>query len=113
MLKVKLTLFILLNIFFSAVLLADVDVSVPPGTGLEWDKGMPKPAATDHGKIQAVTTTGGDHAASGKTFEAGVQIEIPVQNLNGYFNIQTPDIAGEVITESQDTPGVKDRILTK
>ncbi|MCD4656029.1 MAG: HEAT repeat domain-containing protein [Planctomycetes bacterium] len=113
MYKLRLTLLLLINIAFATVILADVDVSVPPGSGLDWDKGMLKPITTDHGRIQSVVTSGGKHDASSKTFEAGVQIEIPIQNLYGYFNIQTPDIAGEVIRVSETTPGVRDRILTK
>jgi HEAT repeat protein len=107
----------LLGVFLAGILLTpsvDIDVAVPPGTPLEWDKDLHQPVPT--GWRSRVPTTGKPSDAAkpgapdpgaragvnkkGMTVTSHPPIEFGVTNLYQYFGITTVDIVNHIKVEA-------------
>jgi HEAT repeat protein len=103
-----------LGVFLAGALLTptfDIDVAVPPGTPLEWDKDLHQPVPT--GWRAKVPTTdrapeagasGGNAAAAaprkGATVATHAPLDFGVTNLYRYFGITTVDIVNHIKVEA-------------
>jgi len=108
---------ILLGVFLAGILLTptfDIDVAVPPGTPLEWDKDLHQPIptgwrsrvpSTDRARDAAKPAPGGAPspgaaAKRGMTVTSHPPIEFGVTNLYQYFGITTVDIVNHIKVEA-------------
>lgn len=102
---------ILLSLFLAGVLLTprfDIDVAVPPGTPLEWNKDLHQPVPT--GWRSRVPSTDKTREAAkaapvagprkGTTVTSHPPIEFGVTNLYQYFGITTVDIVNHIKVEA-------------
>ena len=104
-----LTVFLLIFVWvFPPAVNADLDIGMPPGTPIEWDKDFPKPVPTPRGKVPAITEgykrkqaeknkPPNKHEHAGRTEPLRKPVSPPkmdfsVQNLYSYFGILTVDI---------------------
>lgn len=105
---------IALGALLGAALLAprmDIDVAVPPGTPLEWDKDLHQPVPTGwRGKVpttdkaaeaaKATPAGAANGAAKGSTVATHSPIDFGVTNLYRYFGITTKDIMNHIKVEA-------------
>lgn len=98
--------------FLVAAMLApsrDIDVLVPPGTPLEWDKDLHQPVPTGwRGKVPttdkapetAKATPAAAGGAKGSTVATHAPLEFGVTNLYRYFGVTTKDIMNHIKVEA-------------
>lgn len=102
----------LLSVCLVTALLAppmDIDVAVPPGTPLEWDKDLHQPVptgwrgrvpSTDKPREAAKGAAPSAGPRKGSTVTAHPPIEFGVTNLYQYFGITTVDIVNHIKVEA-------------
>lgn len=78
---------------------ACIDVGTPPGTGVEWDRGLMRPVTTDVGIVPRPISTPDRPPGERDSVVAAPPrpVVIPAQGLYGFFNILTPDLGIEVV----------------